>query len=280
MNCPKCGSPLNPGDKFCQVCGSAVENVNPVQPPQPTPPVAPNPMPATQPAPVVQPAPAVNPAPASPVPPTEPKKGNTLVVVLVAIIAILVVVIVAILFLGKNDKDSKGSGNNGGGGTTVAKVDTPQYNEVSVGAYKFKLLSGYSVENTADGVVLSNATGTSQALFGHLDGYSVSDIDAVALASEFQTRGFVATSSEKTIEGKKGLLFTGTYSGFDYEVLYVQENSMNPRIIYADIAYNTPADKTKDAENIYKMIALTEVREQSTQSQTSKIIKLAPSVKK
>ena len=35
MNCQKCNSPLNEGDKFCQVCGSIVENNAPAVQPQP-----------------------------------------------------------------------------------------------------------------------------------------------------------------------------------------------------------------------------------------------------
>ena len=65
MNCQKCNSPLNEGDKFCQVCGSVVENNAPAVQPQPvetpavaTPEVAPAPVEVAQPTPEVVPTPA------------------------------------------------------------------------------------------------------------------------------------------------------------------------------------------------------------------------------
>ena len=250
MNCPKCGSPLSPGDKFCQVCGSAIEIPN--MDVQPTPPVQqPFQVPNVQPQPV--PTPVEVPSNVE-----EHKNNSTLIVVLVGIIAILVVAIVAILFLGNGKDNNSDNGNTEP--TTVAKVEEPKYNEVSLDKYRFKLMSGYSVKNSLDGVVLSNTTYSSQALFSSMDGYNLSDVDAVALQVTFKETGYDATFKELTIEGKKSLLFTGKYNGFDYEVLYVQQEGI-ARILGTDILYKTPNDFSNDADNIHKMVALTTISE-------------------
>ena len=92
MNCPKCNSPLNEGDKFCQVCGSVVENA------------APQPM--------AQPAPMPGPMPMGAVPGGPAKKNNTIVIVLGAVIAVLAIIVV-VLFVSGGKDDEKGGNDTG-----------------------------------------------------------------------------------------------------------------------------------------------------------------------
>ena len=158
MNCQKCNSPLNEGDKFCQVCGSIVENNAPAVQPQPvetpavvTPKVTPAPVEVAQltpevvptPAPVVDvpmmaqpmnqpmPGPMVAPQPVAPMQPApvapnavQPaKKNNTIVLVLVLLIVGLIIALIVLLATGGKD-DNKNNGNdNGNNGTVVEKND-------------------------------------------------------------------------------------------------------------------------------------------------------------
>ena len=160
MNCQKCNSPLNEGDKFCQVCGSIVENNAPTVQPQPieqpavaTPEVAPAPVEVAQPTPEVVPTPApvvdvpmmvqpmnqpmpgpvpmgvqqpVAPMQTAPVAPTaaQPaKKNNTIVIVLVVLIVGLIIALVVLLATGGKDEKNNGGNNNGNNGTVVEKED-------------------------------------------------------------------------------------------------------------------------------------------------------------
>lgn len=154
MNCQKCNSPLNEGDKFCQVCGSVVDNNTPAAQPQPqpveepavvTPEVAPAPVEVAQPTTEVAPTPAqqanvpmmnqpvqqpvqppmpgpvpmAQPMPAQPAPmgaiPQEPaKKNNTIVIILGVLIAGLVIALAVLLLTGGKDDETNGGNNNNG----------------------------------------------------------------------------------------------------------------------------------------------------------------------
>lgn len=273
MNCPKCGSPLNDGDKFCQTCGSAVEQNQTIVTPQPTPVVE---TPAVSPAPVQQPTPVVNTTEPvqQPVVNTTPetkdnKKSNNLVVVLVAIIAVLVVAIVAILFLGKNNN---GGGNSSGGNEpTPTAVVAPQYSEVTVGQYKFKLLPGYQVENTTNGVILYNSTDTVEALMANGEG-QMANLDVNEFLLYLKSNGFDATSKELNVEGKKGYSFVGKYNNYDYEVVYIQESAN--KIVGADIVYLSSEAMAAESDNFHKMIALTTLVEPTSQNKTSSFANL------
>ena len=157
MNCQKCNSPLNEGDKFCQVCGSIVENNAPAVQPQPveepavaTPEVAPAPVEVAQPTPEVVPTPVpvadapmmaqpmnqpmpgpvpmAQPQPAAPMQqapnaPAQPaKKNNTIVIVLVVLIVGLIIALVVLLATSGKDDNNNGGNNNGNNGT-VEKTD-------------------------------------------------------------------------------------------------------------------------------------------------------------
>ncbi len=270
MNCPKCGSPLNPGDKFCQVCGSAVETTTPTVDAQPTPVTQPEvqPQPVVQPVPVEQPnpAPAVMPAPMpTPTAPVEPKKNNTLVVVLVAVIALLVVAIVAILFLGKNNESGNGS-NNGNGGNVVAKEDGPKYSELKVGRYKVKLMDGYAAEKKDEDVVIYNQEDTAAALVSYFANYSITDIDTLSLVESYKAAGFESTVKETTIEGKKAVIFTGKYNTYDYEVMYVQ---VTGGLIGAEAKYMTSTVFNSESEKIHKMVSLITIGDSTTNANTN-----------
>lgn len=153
MNCHKCNSPLNEGDKFCQVCGSVVENAAPQQAPVveaapevvPTPqesvvePAAPVDQPAVvpvqqpevpvmaQPAPTPGPVPMGQPMPGpvqpAPMPmnnqapmspiPAEPAKKNNTIVIILGIVIAALVVAVIVLLF----TGGSGEENNGGNET-------------------------------------------------------------------------------------------------------------------------------------------------------------------
>ncbi len=268
MNCPKCGSPLNPGDKFCQVCGSAVEQTGAAQTPPATP-VAEQPV--ANPTPVAS-QPAVNATPVAPATTQEPKKGNTTVIVLVGIIAALVVAIVAILFLGKNN--NSGSGNQGKKDPEPTPVVAPQYSEVTVGQYKLKLLPGYQAEayTKGNGVYVFNDAETAEALIGYLDG-DISYLNAECVLAELKKEGLEFTYKSETVEGKKALLFTGKINNKDYEIIYVQ--STPTRVVYADMAYETSNAMASESNNLHKIVALTTIIDASSQNRTNSAGSLA-----
>ena len=182
MNCPKCNSPLNEGDKFCQVCGSVINN-EPQQPttenqvaPEATTEAAPAvaevaPVPAEAPAqPAVAPVenqsvvtPEVPAAPVQPVvqpqpmnynqpntiptqqpmnPLQEPKKNNTLVIVLIAIVVVLLIAVV-FLFASGNKDDNKETPTNTP--TTEEPGDTPTDKPADepVAKYSTVTINGY-----------------------------------------------------------------------------------------------------------------------------------------
>jgi len=64
--CPTCGAQLEPGSKFCDMCGTTISAA---APPAPLPTPAPAPPPPPMPAPIPVPAPPVQPPPAVPAPP-------------------------------------------------------------------------------------------------------------------------------------------------------------------------------------------------------------------
>ena len=256
MNCPKCGSPLNPGDKFCQVCGSAVDQ-NAATTPQQTPVVE---TPTTDPKPSVQP---VNAAPATPTAPQEPKKSNTLVILLVGIIAILVVAIVAILFLGKDGNGN--GGNNGGKDPTPTQVVAPQYSEVTINEYKMKLLPGYQVKDMNGKVILYNDADTVESMIQNIDG-NISNMNPVDVVAGLKSEGLDFTYKKTNVEGKEAIIFTGKYNSYDYELVYIQVSPT--KVVGGDVIYMSQEDMTTHADNIYKMMALTTVIEPTSQNKT------------
>ena len=291
MNCPKCNSPLNEGDKFCQVCGSVVNN-EPQQPAVEPAPAAPQPavqevapVAEAQPAPAPQAQPVVNnmpqqPAPmqptnynqpnimpsAQPMSPTQPpKKNNTIVFVLIGIVAVLLVLV--FVLLGTGDKEEEKPAENTPQ-TEVKDEETVEpvakYTTTTVGGFKFKLPEGYYAELYEGEVVLYDEGMNFEAYVSAIDG-NFDEIDKEGYKAYLTSCGLTnVTYSTKTVNGKNMLIFKADYSGYTVEYIYVKYNAA--KITGASVVYEYKYDELKD--EIYDIITNIEVEESSFSSTT------------
>lgn len=284
MNCPKCNSPINDGDKFCQVCGNVINNPVP-QEPAAVQPVAATPTVAEQPAlnnmqqPTNQgmnynpaPTPSVQPMGGgmpmnnqmSPIP-QEPKKNNTLVIILSGLIVILIAVVVFLLISqGDTEKDDNGKSDPDTSTTEPTKepVVTTKYTETTVNGYKFKLPEGYQAELYNNQVMLYNDDMSFEANVLSMDG-SYNSINKEGAKVNFTANGITnVTYEDKTVNNKKMTIFKGIYQGYQIEYVYI-DYSLS-KVLGAAIVYETEYETVRD--DIYDILTQVEIVESSFSS--------------
>lgn len=279
MNCPKCNSPINEGDKFCQVCGNVLDNQQPAvsqpqttaAPPQ-TPVVNEQPVVANIQQPMASPNVNYNNQPmnnAMPMNnqmnaiPQEPKKNNTVVMVLAAIIVILLAVVIYLFISSGNKEESAPEEKVTPTEPEKEEVVTVKYTETVVNGYKFQLPEGYHAELYEGEVMLYNNDMDFEAYVQSMDG-NYDSINKETAKATFTSYGLTnVTYEEKTINNKKVLIFTGDYYGDKVEYIYIKYSLS--KVVGAYVYYEN-ANYKKD--ELYDILAKVEI-ESSTYSSTA-----------
>lgn len=272
MNCPKCNSPINEGDKFCQVCGNVL-NSTPQQPVVETPNIVEQPAQMPQ-QPMPQPMPQqpmYNQQPMMGQQPNmmngvqQPKKNNTIVIILAAVIVILLVAVV-VLFVTSGKDEGKdggnttggvtenGTGNTGGGEPTPIKTTTTK----KVNEYTFELPEGYDADVYQNMVMLYDDNHNFEA--------SVENVSAVYRnVNKEQTKANLTamgltnvTYTATTKNGKNMLIYTADYQGYKTEVMYMEYTST--KLIASMIVYNSSVTSSMKDE-IYKILTTLKIED-------------------
>jgi len=283
MNCPKCNSPINDGDKFCQVCGNVLQNNQPQQPTvaqttvppiveQPAQPVQPqveNVQPVSS-QPVMGPVPATSPmlnqqATAN-LP--EPKKNNSIVLILAAVIVLLIAVVIYLVVAPKDEKttteDKTSTNTEEKNEPEEEKVVAKNYTETTVNGYTFKLPEGYAVELYNDEVVLYNNDMDFEAYVDTIDG-SYDTINKEGVKVNLTAAGMTNVKyEEKTINNRKILIYSANYSG--YQVEYIYTNYSYNKIVGASVVYQYNYNTVN--EKIYDILTKVELKDSSFSSTT------------
>lgn len=265
MNCPKCNAPLNEGDKFCQTCGSVINQPTPqpeqpqvvennVQQPVQTPVVENNmqqPMPNMQ-----QPMNNVQPqvAPVGNVP-TEPKKNNTIVYVLLGVIAVL---LAGVIFLavssGSDDKEKEDKKDDK---EIVEEKDddddeevvASNYTKSNVNEYTFELPKGYSAGYYSDNVIFYDDDMIDVEGYVSSMNMAYSNIDKELTKANFTSMGITNVSyTEKKVNNKNLLVFSGEYQGYKMEIIYVEYSYT--KLVGAEVYYKSSANVNSDVYDI------------------------------
>lgn len=295
MNCPKCNSPINDGDKFCQVCGSVINHepqpaTNVENPVQEATPVVNEPVvneqtmvnnmpnqdmnqPAMNNQPMnynQQPMPNVQPMNTQPMNnnvPQESKKNNTVVIILVAVIVVLLAAVIY-LFATSGSDDEKETPTTIDKPTTEPTTEptTAKYTTTTVNGFKFQLPEGYSVELYEGEVVVYNENIDFEAYVDAFDGL-YDNIDKEGTKASLTAYGYTnVTYKETTINNRKMLIYTVNYNGYTIEYIYVKYSST--KVTGATVIYNYDYDNVKDT--VYEIIAKMEV-EDSVYSTTASV---------
>jgi len=275
MNCPKCNSPINEGDKFCQTCGSMINN----QPPQ-QPVVGPNIMPSQnveQPTPVVQQPVPNTPNPVNQQPmnqvgniPQEPKNNNTIVLILGAVIVILIAVVVwLLLFSGEkepvetNDEQPK-TEQIEEEKPTEEEVVASKYNKTKVNEYTFELPTGYSASYDSGYVIVNNDDMNTYAIFSN-DNKVYSNVDLNVTKANIEAYGITnLTYVEKKLNNKRFLVYSGKYMNYDIEFIFVEYSPT--KILGIEVHYRYNSNNYKN--DMYDIITRTKVEDASFSTTT------------
>ena len=276
MNCPKCGAQLKEGDKFCQVCGSVIEETTqpaaaPVQEPTvqaeaaaPVAPVTPEPTPAPQaPTPTITSGPALTSDNTQGVP---QKKNNTVVMILVAVVLFLVGFAIAYFVFGSNGSSGNNGGSNGGNSTPATPVVQKKTTTTTIGEFKVELPEGYgvSIENNKPYFYKNDNSvyGTFEKTTGN-----ILNADETTMAAYFQQKGLVgSTGTKTTVNGKKAIIIHGTYNNYEEDIIYVQADPVN--IICGEIMYYTAGDYSKEKDNAQGIYGTASIVETTANAKT------------
>ncbi len=261
MNCPKCNAPLNEGDKFCQTCGSVINQAAP-QPVQPVEtPVVENNMQQPvntmqQPVPNMVP-PVNNVQPVAPVGnvPAEPKKNNTIVYVLLGIIAVL---LAGVIFLavssGSDDKEKEDKKDDKTEVQEEEKKDDDEviasnYTKSNVNEYTFELPQGYSAGYYSDNVIFYDDDMIDVEGYVSSMNMAYSNIDKELTKANFTSMGITNVSyTEKKVNNKNLLVFSGEYQGYKMEIIYVEYSYT--KLVGAEVYYKSSANVNSDVYDI------------------------------
>ena len=270
MNCPKCNAPLNEGDKFCQTCGSVIQPT--VQPQEQ--PVAPAVAENNMQQPMANMAPPVNNVqPAAPVGnvPTEPKKNNTIVYVLLGVIAVL---LAGVIFLavssGSDDKEKEEKKDDKTEVKEEEKKDEDEviasnYTKSNVNEYTFELPKGYSAGFYSENVVFYDDDMIDVEGYVSSMNMAYSNIDKELTKANFTSMGITNVSyTEKKVNNKNLLVFSGEYQGYKMEIIYVEYSYT--KLVGAEVYYKSSANVNSD---VYDILGRVVVDDSAFSSNTS-----------
>jgi uncharacterized Zn finger protein (UPF0148 family) len=268
MNCPKCNAPLNEGDKFCQTCGSVINQVAPQ--PEQQPQVVENNMQQ----PMANMAPPVNNvqqvAPVGNIP-TEPKKNNTIVYVLLGVIAVL---LAGVIFLavssGSDDKEKEDKKDDKTEVKEEEKKDEDEviasnYTKSNVNEYTFELPKGYSAGFYSENVVFYDDDMIDVEGYVSSMNMAYSNIDKELTKANFTSMGITNVSyTEKKVNNKNLLVFSGEYQGYKMEIIYVEYSYT--KLVGAEVYYKSSANVNSD---VYDILGRVVVDDSAFSSNTS-----------
>ena len=271
MNCPKCNAPLNEGDKFCQTCGSVINQTTPQPNQQVTQPVIENNV--QQPAPnMQQPVNNVQ-QPTMPVGnvPVEAKKNNTIVFVLLGVIAVL---LAGVIFLavssGSGDKEKEDKKDDKTNVTEEEKKDDKEvvasnYTKSNVNEYTFELPKGYSAGFYSENVVFYDDDMIDVEGYVSSVNMAYSNIDKELTKANFTSMGITNVSyTEKKVNNKNLLIFSGEYQGYKMEIIYVEYSYT--KLVGAEVYYKSSANVNSD---VYDILGRVVVDDSAFSSNTS-----------
>lgn len=264
MNCPKCNAPLNEGDKFCQTCGSVI-NQTTLQPEQQvTQPVIENNM--QQPVNNVQ----QQTMPVGNIP-VEAKKNNTIVFILLCVIAVL---LAGVIFLavssGSDDKEKEDKKDDKTNVTEEEKKDDKEvvasnYTKSNVNEYTFELPKGYSAGFYSENVVFYDDDMIDVEGYVSSINMAYSNIDKELTKANFISKGITNVSyTEKKANNKNLLIFSGEYQGYKMEIVYVEYSYT--KLVGAEVYYKSSANVNSD---VYDILGRVVVDDSAFSSNTS-----------
>lgn len=283
MNCPKCNSPINSGDKFCQVCGNIINN-------QPQPNVMPSMATQNQmQQPMNQMQQPMNQMGGNPNlfnnMPNQPKKNNTIIYLLGGIVVVLIIAVVILLFTSNNkeNKEDKNKDNEvvekeedneeippieddeEADSEDIPPVeddeedddDEPIVNDgTTIKGVTFNLPSGYMAMEESGKAAFTDIKSSFLSIVMPMEGsYDLLTVDA--LKAELEKNGYTnLTSVEKTVNGKKMIVFSLKVTSLNTEIIYVKHSPSV--ILVASIVYVT-APTTAKQDEIYNILANVEI---------------------
>lgn len=271
MNCPKCNAPLNEGDKFCQTCGSVINQATPQPEQQVTQPVIENNM--QQPVPNMQQP--VNNIQQQTMPvgnvPVEAKKNNTIVFILLGVIAVL---LAGVIFLavssGSDDKEKEDKKDDKTNVTEEEKKDDEEvvasnYTKSNVNEYTFELPKGYSAGFYSENVVFYDDDMIDVEGYVSSMNMAYSNIDKELTKANFTSMGITNVSyTEKKVNNKNLLIFSGEYQGYKMEIVYVEYSYT--KLVGAEVYYKSSANVNSD---VYDILGRVVVDDSAFSSNTS-----------
>lgn len=270
MNCPKCNAPLNEGDKFCQTCGSVIQPT--IQPQEQ--PVAPTVVENNMQQPMANMAPPVNNvqqiAPVGNIP-SEPKKNNTIVYVLLGVIAVL---LAGVIFLavssGSDDKEKEDKKDDKTEVKEEEKKDEDEviasnYTKSNVNEYTFELPKGYSAGFYSENVVFYDDDMIDVEGYVSSMNMAYSNIDKELTKANFTSMGITNVSyTEKKVNNKNLLVFSGEYQGYKMEIIYIEYSYT--KLVGAEVYYKSSANVNSD---VYDILGRVVVDDSAFSSNTS-----------
>ena len=270
MNCPKCNAPLNEGDKFCQTCGSVIQPT--IQPQEQ--PVAPTVVENNMQQPMTNMAPPVNNvqqiAPVGNIP-SEPKKNNTIVYVLLGVIAVL---LAGVIFLavssGSDDKEKEDKKDDKTEVKEEEKKDEDEviasnYTKSNVNEYTFELPKGYSAGFYSENVVFYDDDMIDVEGYVSSMNMAYSNIDKELTKANFTSMGITNVSyTEKKVNNKNLLVFSGEYQGYKMEIIYIEYSYT--KLVGAEVYYKSSANVNSD---VYDILGRVVVDDSAFSSNTS-----------
>lgn len=289
MNCPKCNSPINSGDKFCQVCGNIINN-------QPQPNVMPSMVTQNQ---MQQ---SMNQMGGNPNQfnnmANQPKKNNTIIYLLSGLIVVLIIAVVILLYTSNNkeDKEDKNKDNevvekeedneeippiedDEEDSEEIPPIEDDEEDDseeippveddvedddnnliendgTTIKGVTFNLPSGYMAMEESGKAAFTDIRSSFLSIVMPMEGnYDLLTVNA--LKAELEKKGYTnLTSVEKTVNGKKMIVFSLKVSSLNTEIIYVKHSPSV--ILVASIVYVT-APSTAKQDEIYNILASVEI---------------------
>ena len=229
-----------------------VAPATPVPAPAPAPadtaPVAPA-TPAPAPA-VPVPTPSATPAAVAPAKEKKPKDKKLFIIVGIIAAVIIVGAIVAMVIINNSSKVEEPPVNdNNNNNQNKAAVSS----KMSLNGYSFTLPNGWSVDTSGGTTAIVDKDVSTIVQLQH-DADSFANLNKDNMTNYLTGRGYSnINSADKTIGGKKGLLFTASKAGnaFQYDFYYIDNNEV---IVGAGVVYIDSAAKNKNSRFVEQIM--------------------------